>query len=424
MGPTLSFRGFDNLAYYWLKPEDRRFYENFSGCGNAFDLRNRHALQLVADSLRYWVTEMHVDGFRFDLATTLARESGGFDAGGGFLDVIGQDPVLANVKLIAEPWDIGLGGYQVGQFPPGWSEWNDQYRDTMRAYWKGDGGLIGDFAQRLTGSSDLYGPKSRGPFASVNFITAHDGFTLHDLVSYNEKHNEANGEENRDGNTNNVSWNPGVEGPTDDPEINRLREQQERNFLATLLFSQGLPMLLGGDEMGRTQNGNNNAYCQDSEIAWVHWDRSEAAQKLIAFTARLAKIRREHPLFRRREFFHGRKAGGDRHDIRWLQPTGEEMTEDEWNNGHARSLGVHLFGDAIEDVDTRGKTMRDTNFVVLFNAHHDTVPFTLPAPGDGRAWYVDVDTAIEGDPPGAMAPMSYELQGRSLVLLRQDKAGA
>jgi glycogen operon protein len=346
-GPTLAFRGIDNHTYYRLG-DDPRFCADFTGCGNSLDLRNPRVVQLVVDSLRYWVNEMHVDGFRFDLATTLARDTDGYDAFAPFLAVLRQDPVLAPRLLIAEPWDLGEGGYQVGAFPPGWAEWNDQYRDTMRAFWKGDGGLIGDFARRLTGSHDIYGRNDRGPCASVNFITAHDGFTLNDLVSYNEKHNEANGEDNRDGNTNNVSWNYGVEGPTTDPAIKALRERQKRNFLATLLLSQGVPMITAGDEVGRTQHGNNNPYCQDNELNWHDWYWDDADWRLLNFTKKMIRLRKSHPIFRRREFFKGQPAGDSgRKDVAWLKPDGHEMTPEEWEKDFARSLGMWLNGEQL-----------------------------------------------------------------------------
>ncbi|HEX3061421.1 MAG TPA: glycogen debranching protein GlgX, partial [Usitatibacter sp.] len=348
-GPTLSFRGIDNLAYYRLG-EDKRHTADFTGCGNSLDLRNPRVLQLVVDSLRYWVSEMHVDGFRFDLASTLARDSPHFDALSPFFAVLRQDPVISPKLLIAEPWDLGEGGYQVGHFPPGWGEWNDQYRDTMRAYWKGDGGLIGDFARRLTGSHDLFGHNDRGPTASVNFITAHDGFTLNDLVSYNEKRNEANGEENRDGTDNNLSWNCGAEGPTEDAAVNALREQQKRNFLATLLLSQGVPMLLAGDEVGRTQQGNNNAYCQDNEINWHDWYWDDARWSLLNFTKKMIRLRKAHPIFRRRDFFHGVLVGDSgRKDVAWLKPDGHEMTVEEWEKDFARCLGMWLNGEGLPE---------------------------------------------------------------------------
>jgi isoamylase len=418
-GPTLAFRGIDNLAYYRLG-EDKRHASDFTGCGNSLDLRNPRVLQLVVDSLRYWVTEMHVDGFRFDLASALGRESPHFDVFAPFFAVLRQDPVLSPRLLIAEPWDLGEGGYQVGCFPPGWAEWNDQYRDTLRAYWKGDGGLIGEFARRLTGSHDLFGKNDRGPQASVNFVTSHDGFTLHDLVSYNEKHNQANGEENRDGNDNNLSWNYGAEGPTDDAGIGALRERQKRNFLATLLLSQGVPMITAGDEVGRTQQGNNNAYCQDNEINWHEWYWDDAKWRLLNFTKKMIRMRKEHPIFRRRDFFKGVAVNDQgRKDVAWLKPDGHEMTTEEWEKEFARSLGMWLNGEQLPETDERGRTLHDASYLVLFNAHHEEVAFTLP---QGFAWRTEVDTAHDtGEPPPeAASPQgSYTVQGRSLVVLRQ-----
>jgi len=422
-GPTLAFRGIDNYSYYRLG-DDKRFCADFTGCGNSLDLRYPRALQLVVDSLRYWVSEMHVDGFRFDLATTLGRDSPDFDAYAPFFAVLRQDPVLSPRLLIAEPWDLGNGGYQVGSFPPGWAEWNDQYRDTMRSYWKGDGGLIGDFARRLTGSHDLFGKNDRGPCASVNFVTAHDGFTLHDLVSYNEKHNEANGEENRDGSDNNQSWNHGAEGPTGDGEIARLREQTKRNFLGTLLLSQGVPMITAGDEVGRTQDGNNNAYCQDNEINWHDWYWDDPKWRLLNFTKKMIRLRKDHPIWRRRDFFKGVPAGdAGRKDVAWLKPDGQEMTAEEWEKEFARCLGMWLNGDWLPESDERGRPLRDSSYLVLFNAHHDRIDFKLP-PGCG--WRAEVDTSIDtGEPPPDAAPPteSYPLQGRSLVVLRQLDPG-
>jgi isoamylase len=422
LGPTLAFRGIDNPSYYRLGLEDRRFYMDYTGCGNTLDMQHPRVLQLMMDSLRYWATEMHVDGFRFDLASALARELHEVDRLGTFFDIIRQDPVLSEVKLIAEPWDLGEGGYQVGNFPSGWAEWNDKYRDTMRAYWKGDGGLIGEFARRLTGSSDLYGSSGRRPHASVNFITAHDGFTLRDLVSYNEKHNEANGEGNRDGTDNNLSWNCGIEGPTDDPAINELRARQSRNMLATLLLSQGVPMITAGDEIGRTQQGNNNPYCQDNEISWVNWNLDPAQIRLLEFTRRLIALRHEHPIFRRRHFFQGRSLQGER-DITWLRPDGHEMSADEWSHDFARCLGVYLAGEALFEVDERGRPVTDDSFIVLFNAHHDLIPFRLPDYA-GNGWLALVDTAHEHGllPEGTYQPNGvYQLEGRSLALLQQIK---
>jgi glycogen operon protein len=419
LGPTLAFRGVDNASYYRLNPENRRYYVDYTGCGNTLDMQHPRVLQLIMDSLRYWVTEMHVDGFRFDLAAALARELHEVDRLGAFFDILRQDPVLSQVKLIAEPWDLGEGGYQVGNFPTGWAEWNDQYRDTMRAYWKGDGGRIGEFARRLTGSSDLYGRSGRRPHASINFVTAHDGLTLQDLVSYNEKHNEANLEGNRDGHSNNLSWNCGAEGPSDDPEVRALRLRQKRNLLATLLLSQGVPMLTAGDELGRTQLGNNNAYCQDNELSWLDWKLDDDGRKLMRFVQRAIGLRRAHPVFRRRDFFQGRPLRGrEVKDIVWLKPDGTEMTDEEWSEHHARSLGVYLAGEALTETDARGRPLRDEDFLVLFNAHHETVPFRLPAYG-GR-WLALLDTSFQDGlaPDGSFdAGAEYALQGRSLTLL-------
>ncbi len=421
-GPTLALRGIDNHSYYRLG-EDPRYCADFTGCGNTLDLRNPRVLQLVVDSLRYWVTEMHVDGFRFDLATSLASASPGFDPLANFFAVLRQDPVLSPRLLVAEPWDLGEGGYQVGNFPPGWGEWNDQYRDTMRAYWKGDGGLIGDFARRLTGSSDLYAWNDRGPCASVNFVAAHDGFTLADLVSYNEKHNEANGEDNRDGATSNLSWNCGAEGPTDDPAIRELREQQKRNLLATLFLSQGVPMLLAGDEVSRTQNGNNNAYCQDDELSWLDWRWDDPKWRLLNFTKKMIRLRKAHPILKRRDFFKGVAVGEvGRKDVAWLKPDGHEMTTEEWEKDFARCLGMWLNGERLPETDERGRTLHDASFLVLFNAHHDLIEFHLPDPGHGSAWLGEVDTSTEtGEvPPDRARPgATYPLQGRSLAVLRQ-----
>jgi isoamylase len=427
-GPTLSFKGVDNANYYRLVDDSKRHYMDFTGCGNTLNLEHPRVLQLVMDSLRYWVQEMHVDGFRFDLAPALAREGSEVERMGGFFSVIRQDPVLNRAKLIAEPWDIGPGGYQVGNFPLGWAEWNDRYRDCMRAYWKGDGGLIGEFAQRLTGSSDLYGREGRRPHASVNFIAAHDGFTLHDVVSYNDKHNEANGEENRDGHSHNLSWNHGHEGPTDDPAINALRERQKRNLLATLFLSQGIPMLLAGDERGRTQLGNNNAYCQDNEMFWVDWTSTPERESLLAFVRRLIALRHAHPAFRRHDFFQGRPLhGAEVKDIQWLKPDGTEMSDEEWNHAHARSLGVYLSGAGLNEIDRTGQRVHDDDFLVLFNAHHEDVAFVLPA-FDTAPWHALLDTGLEQDHPDLRvnfaAGQSYTVRGRALALLIRPVAVA
>jgi glycogen operon protein len=384
-------------------------------------------LQLIMDSLRYWVTEMHVDGFRFDLASALARELHEVDRLSTFFDVIRQDPVISQVKLIAEPWDLGEGGYQVGNFPPGWTEWNDKYRDTMRSYWKGDGGIIGEFAQRLTGSSDLYEWSGRRPHASINFITCHDGFTLHDLVTYNQKHNAANMEGNRDGFDNNRSWNFGVEGEIDDPDINALRARQKRNFVATLFLSQGVPMMLGGDEIDRTQRGNNNAYCQDNEISWYDWTLTPEKERQLEFFIRMIRLRREHPIFRRRHFFHGRPIRGSTvKDIVWLDKDGGEMTDEDWRESHARCLGVYFSGEGLTETDDHGQPLTDESFLVLFNANDADIPFPLPRFLPGSRWLTIVDTAYRDGlerGPTIEAGNVYRLRARSLVLLQQQKAG-
>ncbi|MCO6440306.1 MAG: glycogen debranching protein GlgX [Nitrococcus mobilis] len=418
LGPTLCFRGIDNAAYYRLA-ENPRYYIDYTGCGNTLNMMHPRVLQLIMDSLRYWALEMHVDGFRFDLASALARELHEVDRLGAFFDIIHQDPVLSQVKLIAEPWDLGEGGYQVGNFPVGWTEWNGKYRDAVRSYWKGEGGLIGELAYRLTGSSDLYERSGRRPYASINFVTAHDGFTLEDLVSYNEKHNEANGEDNRDGENHNLSWNCGTEGPTEDPAIKALRARQKRNLLATLLLSQGVPMLLAGDELGRSQQGNNNAYCQDNEISWMSWVLRPEDEELLAFVAQLIRIRKAHPLFRRRKFFVGKRGIGKR-DIAWLNPNGREMSEEEWQHTFARCLGVYLAGGALDEQDAQGRRLTDDDFVLLLNAHHEPIPFTLPTAAWDTPWERLIDTA---DPtPGAATPRyeaasTYPLEARALVLL-------
>ena len=419
LGPTLSMRGVDNASYYILNADNRRYYDDFTGCGNTVNLEHPRALQLVMDSLRYWANEMHVDGFRFDLASALAREAGKVENLGGFFDAIRQDPTLNRVKLIAEPWDLGLGGYQVGNFPPGWAEWNDRYRDGVRGWWKGDSGVVGDLAHRLAGSQDLYGWSGKGPHASVNFITAHDGFTLHDLVSYNDKHNEANGEDNRDGNNNNLSWNCGAEGPTEDPEIDALRERQKRNLLATLLLSQGVPMLLAGDERGHGQQGNNNVYCQDNPLAWLDWTPAPEREALRNFVAQLVHIRRTHPSFRRRTFFRGQPMlEGAPTDVIWLKPDGTEMTQADWNDDHARCLGMLVSGSGITDIGARGDALEDDDFLLLLNAYHEAIAFALAARG-GEPWVCLIDTAGDAVPATRPAELPYALQGRSLVLLRR-----
>ncbi|HWU38848.1 MAG TPA: glycogen debranching protein GlgX, partial [Candidatus Acidoferrum sp.] len=393
LGPTLGFRGIDNASYYRLMPESPRHYMDYTGTGNTLNMTHPRVLQLIMDSLRYWVSEMHVDGFRFDLASTLARELHDVDRLGAFFDVIHQDPVISQVKLIAEPWDLGEGGYQVGNFPALWAEWNDQYRDTLRRYWKGDEGQLSAMGFRLTGSSDLYGKGGRRPFASINFVTAHDGFTLHDLVSYNQKHNEANGEENRDGTDNNLSWNCGVEGPTTDPGILALQERQKRNFLATLLLSQGVPMLCGGDEIGRSQQGNNNAYCQDNELSWFDWSLDRSRRDLLDLTRCVIELRRSHPVLRRRQFLYGRRIqGSEVQDLAWFRPDGKEMTEENWKDPLARCIGLRLAGDAISEVDARGEEITDDTLLILLNAYHEPVPFILPAHRRGVRWEVLLDT--------------------------------
>ncbi|HZR49160.1 MAG TPA: glycogen debranching protein GlgX [Streptosporangiaceae bacterium] len=419
MGPTLSFRGIDNAAYYRLSDSEPWRYLDYTGCGNSLNARHPHSLQLVMDSLRYWVLDMHVDGFRFDLAAALARELHDVDRLSTFFDLVQQDPVVSQVKLIAEPWDVGEGGYQVGNFPPLWTEWNGKYRDTVREFMIGRPGMMGEFASRISGSSDLYASSGRRPVASINFVTCHDGFTLTDLVSYNGKHNEANGEHNHDGNDDNRSWNCGAEGQTDDPDILELRARQKRNFLVTLFLSQGVPMLLSGDEMGRTQGGNNNAYCQDNEISWVDWGLAETEPDLLRFTEALATLRRAHPVFRRRRFFRGHpqapEAAGD---IVWLTPAGEEMTMSDWGASYAKSLGVYLNGRAITEPDPRGEPVTDDRFLLLFNAHSEPVTFTLPPESLAPSWEVVIDTASPDETGGAWQPRSeLKVTGRAITVL-------
>ena len=423
LGPTLSFKGIDNASYYRLMPGDARHYINDTGTGNTMNLSHPRVLQMVTDSLRYWAGEMRVDGFRFDLATILAREPYGFDDGGGFLDACRQDPLLSSVKLIAEPWDIGPGGYQVGQFPPGWSEWNDKFRDTVRAFWKGEEGIVPELAKRLTASGDLFDKRGRKPYASVNFVTAHDGFTLNDLVSYDDKHNEANGEGNRDGHSHNISGNYGVEGPTDDPEITTLRERQKRNMLATLLFSQGTPMILAGDEMGRTQNGNNNAYCQDNEIAWLDWDKLADKERgaddraLVAFTRKLIALRQTYPMLRRGRFLAGAyNAELDVKDVTWMTPAADEMGEAHWTDSNTRCFGMLLDGRAQPSgIRKRGE---DATLLLVFNAHHEAVEFELPQVPGGDLWCCLIDTNrpdLEHDPLHESGE-HYTVTGHSLLL--------
>ncbi|MCG7596793.1 glycogen debranching protein GlgX [Mycobacterium sp. PSTR-4-N] len=424
MGPTLSMRGIDNAAYYHLVDDDKRFYMDYTGTGNSLNVSHPHTLQLLMDSLRYWVTEMHVDGFRFDLASTLAREFYEVDRLATFFELVQQDPTVSQVKLIAEPWDVGPGGYQVGNFPPQWTEWNGKYRDTVRDFWRGEGASIDEFAYRLTGSSDLYEHTARRPVASINFVIAHDGFTLRDLVSYNEKHNEANGEDNNDGESHNRSWNCGVEGPTDDPEINALRAQQERNFMATLLLSQGVPMMCHGDELGRTQGGNNNGYCQDNEITWIDW--STVDEGLLDFTRAVAELRANHPVFRRRRFFSGKPVGrrgvAGLPDIAWFSPDGTEMSGEDWEAGFAKSLTVFLNGHGIPDMDARGQRVIDDSFLLCFNAHYEPIEFTLPPKEFGKAWVQEIHTAEltpDGEPAEAHpAGATLEVPARATVVLR------
>ncbi len=423
LGPTLSFKGLDNASYYRLM-DDPRYYMDTTGTGNSLLMRSPHVLQMIMDSLRYWVTEMHVDGFRFDLAATLARQFHEVDRLSSFFDLVQQDPVVSQVKLIAEPWDVGEGGYQVGNFPPLWTEWNGMYRDTVRDLWRGEPRTLAEFASRLTGSSDLYQDDGRRPLASINFATCHDGFTLHDLVSYNEKHNEANGEGNKDGESHNRSWNCGAEGETDDPAVLALRERQMRNFIATLMLSQGVPMISHGDEFARTQGGNNNAYCQDNEVAWVRWPDGESP--ILEFTRAMAMLRRDHPVFRRRRFFHGRPVQGTRDelsDIAWFTPAGDEMEDSDWNASHMRALTVFMNGNAISEPGPRGERISDDSFLLLFNASPEPLEFVVPV-NHGRQWQVVVDTACpegvpEGEGPKVRAGDRLTLTDRSLTVLHR-----
>jgi glycogen operon protein len=418
LGPMLSFKGLDNAAYYRTSEEDARYYVDYTGTGNTLNMRHPHVLQLIMDSLRYWVREMHVDGFRFDLASTLARELYDVDRLSAFFDAVHQDPTLQGVKLIAEPWDLGSGGYQVGNFPVRWCEWNGKYRDTVRDYWRGEDQTLGEFANRFTGSADLYEDDGRRPYASVNFVTAHDGFTLRDLVSYNEKHNEANGENNQDGESHNRSWNCGVEGPTDDAEVNAIRARQQRNFVTSLMLSQGIPMLVGGDEIGRTQQGNNNAYCQDNELSWFDWQSADHG--LFEFTRRVIRLRNEHPTFRRRGWFKGRPLRGRGiSDIAWLRIDGESMSEEDWQQGFVKSLMVFLNGDELHELDEDGKRVRDASFLLLFNAHYEPLDFTLPSASFGESWTIVVDTATEVGERSATftAGSAARVEGRSVLVL-------
>jgi isoamylase len=422
LGPLLSLRGVDNASYYRLMPNDPRYYMDYTGCGNTLNMRHPRVLQMIMDSLRYWVTEMHVDGFRFDLASALARELHEVDKLGAFFDIIQQDPVLAQVKLIAEPWDLGEGGYQVGNFPVGWTEWNGKFRDTVRRFWKGDDGIISEMATRLCGSSDLYAASGRRPYASINFVTAHDGFTLTDLVSYNQKHNEANGENNQDGANDNYNWNWGVEGPTDDPAITRLRERQKRNIMFTLLFSQGVPMICGGDELSHTQNGNNNAYCQDNETSWLDWNLTPEKQAFLRFVRHLIELRWKEPALRRRKFFLGRPIRGmGVKDISFLDSTGQEMTDQIWNS-NVRCVGVLLPPDPTAFKDEQGNTPPADTLLLLLNAHHEGVPFQLPDPPQNSQWERLVDTS---EPEAIAQPfrkgIRLEIKGRSAALLRAVK---
>jgi isoamylase len=424
-GPTLSMRGIDNSAYYRIAP-DGRSYIDFTGCGNSLNGQNPRVLQLIMDSLRYWVTEMHIDGFRFDLASTLAREQSEVDRLGAFFDIIQQDPVLSQVKLIAEPWDIGAGGYQVGNFPVGWTEWNGKYRDCIRNFWRGAGGTVGEFSSRFSGSSDLYAWNGRRPYASINFVTAHDGFTLRDLVSYEKKHNEANGENNRDGTDDNRSWNCGAEGPTQDAAILRLRQNQMRNFLSTLFLSQGIPMLLSGDEIGHTQKGNNNAYCQDNEMTWLNWELTKEQQDLKDFVRFLIKLRRDQPVFRRRTFFQGRPLYGNQaKDIYWLLPWGAEMTDQDWGSGNVRCIGVGLFGNQIDEVDEKGERIDGDSFLILLNADHKPVDFKLGPRAKDFKWELVLNTTEpQAKPKDIGVIASYPLPARSMVALRLCEAGS
>ena len=421
LGPTLSFRGIDNAAYYRLMDDEQQYYMDYTGTGNSFNVRHPHSLQLIMDSLRYWVTEMHVDGFRFDLASALAREFYDVDRLSTFFELVQQDPVVSQVKLIAEPWDVGPGGYQVGNFPPQWTEWNGKYRDTVRDFWRGEPATLGEFASRITGSADLYEHSGRRPVASINFVTAHDGFTIADLVSYNEKHNDANGENNNDGESHNRSYNFGEEGPTHDPAVQILRSRQQRNFLATLLLSQGVPMILHGDELGRSQLGNNNTYAQDSELSWVHWDHADGP--LIEFTAALARLRKEHPTFRRSRFFDGRPVrrseGEPLPDIVWLQPDGTAMAPEDWGSGFGRAIGVFLNGDGIGGRDPRGERITDRHFIVMFNAHDEVVDFTVPIDEYSPVWEIVVDTAgVSADSELRTAGSTIAVGEKSLIVLR------
>ncbi len=421
LGPTLSFRGIDNQSYYRLIGPEQRFYMDYTGTGNTLNMLHPRTIQMIMDSLRYWVLEMHVDGFRFDLASTLARELHEVDRLSAFFDIIHQDPVLSQVKLIAEPWDVGEGGYQVGNFPVLWAEWNGKYRDNVRRFWRSDPGQAGELGFRLTGSSDLYGHNGRRPYASINFITAHDGFTLNDLVSYNEKHNEANGEGNQDGHDDNLSWNHGVEGPTDDPEVVALRARQMRNFMTTLLVSQGVPMILHGDEVARTQGGNNNAYCQDNEISWKRWDLTPAQREMLEWTKRVVQVRAAHPLLRRRDYFRGRPIrGGATKDILWLLPNGAEMTDNDWHNPDVKALAARMDGNASDVTDELGARLVDDSLMLLLNASDNAMEFRLPGPAAGQRWLFVLDTARPHEPERTTAYRGarYQVLPRSMAMFR------
>ncbi len=425
LGPTLCFRGIDNASYYRLVDDNRAHYYDTTGTGNSLLMRSPHVLQLIMDSLRYWVTEMHVDGFRFDLAATLARQFHEVDKLSAFFDLVQQDPVVSQVKLIAEPWDVGDGGYHVGNFPPLWTEWNGKYRDTVRDFWRGENATLGEFASRLTGSSDLYEHSGRKPIASINFVTAHDGFTLRDLASYNEKHNDANGEGGNDGEGHNRSWNCGAEGPTKDKGIKKLRKRQLRNYLTTLMLSQGVPMIAHGDELGRTQQGNNNVYCQDNELAWVDWDLGKDEQNLLAFTQDIVALRKSHAVFRRRRFFAGSADHGGESslgDVGWFEPSGTHMAEESWANGLARSLMVFLNGGAIPEPDSRGNRIVDDSFLLLLNGHDESIDFTLPEKTYGGTWVYEIDTAVEAELGSVVAAGStVSVEGRSVVVMRSPR---
>jgi glycogen operon protein len=425
-GPTVALRGIDNEAYYRLVEDMPRYYMDFTGCGNSLNVSHPQVLKLIMDSLRYWVLEMHVDGFRFDLASALARELYAVDSLAAFFDIIHQDPVLSDTKMIAEPWDLGEGGYQVGKFPLLWSEWNGKYRDSMRDFWREADCRLGEFAFRLTGSSDLYEANGKRPHASINFITCHDGFTLRDLVSYHEKHNEANGEDNRDGESYNRSWNCGVEGETDDPVVLEIRARQQRNFMATLFLSQGVPMLLGGDEFGRTQQGNNNTYCQDNELSWLNWDLQPEQKDFLVFVQRLIAFRQKHPIFQRRDWFQGREIHGSGvHDISWFTTDGSQISDEDWHEAEAKTIGIFLNGEEIPSPDRRGNRIFDDSFLILFNAQADAQTFIVPESlMDDRSWQIIIDTkTLEGfvDPPTEVVGDSVVVGGRSLLLLRHPR---